>query len=588
VGGDGFGFRAFWRDGTQNNLTVVDTPMETWFHYAATYDGREMRLYINGVPAGRTFTVDKTFASSTAETWIGGVGTSTGEAFYGYLDDVGIWSRALSEEELKQVISGGPNRNDKTLSAWHSFEEECSSADELRASDIPSPTLEQAAAAGLDDHLKANAVGYGSDSTKVDRLFWWAVNHAHIRAAEILVSQGADVNARLGWGGHTALHAAVRDRRIEVIQFLIGQAANVNALDATYGSTPWEWAERFEYPILRSYLLDTAAESNVYAAVEHDTPDHVENLLKQPEPWDLNAVLRKAAQLGRPEILELLINAGADPKHVKDGTTPHDLAVLNSRYECVDILRRAEGRADSTDTDYIDLVQMLEEAIVQGQVREIARLVAVDPDLVRSDPQADRTWLQLAVEAGNAEVTRLLIHSGASLERVRNGHTALSWAATRGELSVGRLLVDSGAVVDLFTAAGLGDLGYVRDLFDGDVPALESSTGSTRFDNDRTPLPKPPVSSQDQISDALYVAARNGHANVVVYLLNKGGDPNFRAARGGTAVYWAVHSADIRTIEVLVKAGGDPSIPDRYGRNALQVAARSGYSEVKKLLGIKE
>lgn len=41
--------------------------MGTWFHYAATYDGREMRIYINGVPVGRTFTVDKTFATSTTE-----------------------------------------------------------------------------------------------------------------------------------------------------------------------------------------------------------------------------------------------------------------------------------------------------------------------------------------------------------------------------------------------------------------------------------------------------------------------------------------------------------------------------------------
>lgn len=268
-------------------------------------------------------------------------------------------------------------------------------------------------------------------------------------------------------------------------------------------------------------------ESNLYAAVEHDTPDRVENLLKQPESWDLNAVLRKAAQLGRPEILELLINAGADPKHVKDGTTAHDLAVINSRYECVDILRRAEGRADRTDMDYVECVQMLEEAIVQGKVSEIARLVALDPDLVQSDPQASRTWLQLAVEAGNTEVTSLLIHLGASLERVRNGHTALSWAATLGHLTVGRVLVESGAGVDLFTASGLGDLEHVRDLFDGDVLTLKSSTGSTRFDNDRARLPKPPVSSRDQISDALYVAARNGHANVVLYLLNKGGDANF-------------------------------------------------------------
>jgi len=392
AGGDGFGFRAFWRDGTQNNLTVVNTPIEMWFHYAATYDGREMRLYINGVPAGRTITLDKTFATSTAETWLGGVGTSTGEAFSGFLDNVGIWSRALSEQELKQVLSIGPQRNDRALAVWYSFEEKSSSPDELRAkTDVPQPTLEQAASAGLSDHLKARAEQFGSDKLMVDRLFWWAATHGQISTAEGLIGLGADVNARLGWGGHTALHAAVSDRRIEVIQFLVRQGADVNAPDATHGTKPWEWAEHFEYPILRSYLLDTAAESNLYAAVEHDTPEHVEELLRRPESWDLNAALRRAARLGRPEIVELLISAGVDPKHVESGTTAHDLAIVNSRYESVDILRRAEGRAGSTDTGYVDRVQMLEEAIEQGEASEIARVVALDPDLVRSDPQSNRT-----------------------------------------------------------------------------------------------------------------------------------------------------------------------------------------------------
>jgi len=181
-----------------------------------------------------------------------------------------------------------------------------------------------------------------------------------------------------------------------------------------------------------------------------------------------------------------------------------------------------------------------------------------------------------------------LIDSGASLERVRNEHTALSWAATLGELAVGRVLVESGAELDLFAASGLGDLEQVRHFFDSDVLTLKSSTGSTRFDNDRAPLPKPPVSSRDQISDALYLAARNGHSEVVVYLLRKGGDPNFRAARGGTAVYWAVQGGHTDIIDALLKAGGDPTIPDRYGRNALQLATRSEHSDIKKLLGIKE
>ncbi len=55
----------------------------------------------------------------------------------------------------------------------------------------------------------------------------------------------------------------------------------------------------------------------------------------------------------------------------------------------------------------------------------------------------------------------------------------------------------------------------------------------------------------------------------------RGADPNFRAERGGTPLYWAVKSGRVDVVRLLVSAGADPRIPDRYGRNAGQMATGS-------------
>jgi hypothetical protein len=68
-----------------------------WSHIAATYDGRQVRVYVNG-------DLDTT-AGATAQTAPGkaslSIGGSGKRGFRGMLDDVRIYSRALSEQEIR-------------------------------------------------------------------------------------------------------------------------------------------------------------------------------------------------------------------------------------------------------------------------------------------------------------------------------------------------------------------------------------------------------------------------------------------------------------------------------------------------------
>src|SRR5438445_701509 len=83
-----------------------------------------------------------------------------------------------------------------------------------------------------------------------------------------------------------------------------------------------------------------------------------------------------------------------------------------------------------------------------------------------------------------------------------------------------RALVRVSVKTDLFAAAGIGDLDAVESFFDesGTLQSNASRTGSSRCAADSSRLPCPPPSKAEQISDALYIACRNGHEAVVRFL----------------------------------------------------------------------
>ncbi len=89
-------------------------PLNSWYHFAATYDGAMMRLYLNGVEVGA---VAKTGALATSAA----VGVNIGRnpdgsnPMHGAIDDVRIYSRALSAAEVDAVSrepgTSGPTWN---------------------------------------------------------------------------------------------------------------------------------------------------------------------------------------------------------------------------------------------------------------------------------------------------------------------------------------------------------------------------------------------------------------------------------------------------------------------------------------------
>ncbi len=80
----------------------AELPPETWTHLAMTYNGEVMRLYINGKLADAQ-------SSATPHSGEGalniGIGSSSGSAFDGKIDEVRIYDRTLSGAEIEKGMS---------------------------------------------------------------------------------------------------------------------------------------------------------------------------------------------------------------------------------------------------------------------------------------------------------------------------------------------------------------------------------------------------------------------------------------------------------------------------------------------------
>jgi len=86
----------------------------------------------------------------------------------------------------------------------------------------------------------------------------------------------------------------------------------------------------------------------------------------------------------------------------------------------------------------------------------------------------------------------------------------------------------------------------------------------------------------------LIIACQTGHADIALYLLDHGADPNLICECGNTALYVATFSYDrhesIELMESLLKHGANPNILCQYCLSPLMIACKDKFEEVTKLL----
>jgi len=126
---DSFSFRMWTAAGLSPGV-YGETALEQkkWNHVAGTYDGTQMKLYINGVPEKEVLSDANAVIDGI---WSGDVGTPAdglqlkfaSETLIGGMDEVMLFNRALTDSEIKEIMVGALNTtavdaNAKLTTTW--------------------------------------------------------------------------------------------------------------------------------------------------------------------------------------------------------------------------------------------------------------------------------------------------------------------------------------------------------------------------------------------------------------------------------------------------------------------------------------
>ncbi len=86
--------------------TTAEWTVGTWYHFAGTFDGDTLRVYVDGELEGET-DIGVDIAPSDLDLWIGADdnGRPT-DSFPGVLDEVRLYDRALTQGEIGELLEG--------------------------------------------------------------------------------------------------------------------------------------------------------------------------------------------------------------------------------------------------------------------------------------------------------------------------------------------------------------------------------------------------------------------------------------------------------------------------------------------------
>ncbi len=375
-----------------------------------------------------------------------------------------------------------------------------------------------------------------------------AAETGKLAGMKFLLTHGVDVNS-LDQEGTSALHLAVMTRNIQAVDFLLAQGADANIRDAE-NITPLLLVagneSREEQLHIAESLIAHGAEADFeslewpllrIAALKNDL-SLVKSLLEQEESVEPGeekgwawSILHGAARTGHAEIVNLLMEHGADPETKSRGReTPIVFAALAGHGDVVELLLQKGA-------DVEPLYQILSRAIShRPDMETIATLVSVGVDL-----NAEVGWHGPALfHAEDPEMIEYLISLGADVNQMSNRGTVLSRAASDGDAPLVALLLSHGA----------------------DPELADEQWG-------RTPLHK---------------AIAEEHEDVAVMLIEHGADIQARDNRQRTPLHLAAQAGSLALVSMLIEHGADVDSRNDSDHTPMDLARRAQHADVLRLL----
>jgi len=273
---------------------------------------------------------------------------------------------------------------------------------------------------------------------------------------------------------------------------------------------------------------------DIYTAISDGDLNNVQKIL-QEKPDLLNAKnppgqtpLFKAAETGKLDIAQTLLNLGADPAiGDNENTLPLHIAAKGGNIELFDLLLSKGSDINVKDDGGITPIFYA----IEGRHPEMVKHVIEKGGCVKTKTNREWPVMLYAAIFGPIETVQILIDNKADVNaKNENGWAPMHSVASFGRTDIAKLLVEKGA----------------------DIHA-ESNDGTT----------------------PLMAAINPNSLDVAAFLISMGADVNHKDKNGWTALMTVASRGTVSIAELLLSKGADINVMDKNGMTSLAVSAWS-------------
>jgi ankyrin repeat protein len=277
------------------------------------------------------------------------------------------------------------------------------------------------------------------------------------------LERGLDVNAREDGDSTYAMHWAAASGQVEIVRRLADAGGDVvgagddHELQVIGWATCWDEGDDDRHRAVADFLVSRGARHHIFSAVALGLDDEVRRIVAA-DPATLASRMSRhangqlplhfAVRRNRPEMVELLLELGADPA-ARDAygasasvyaASPHDDASMIetlASHDAVDVFGALVLGDESTAARLLDENGGQDDGVLhllakRGDERAVRWLLdrGADPNARWSHWDAEVTPLHLAAAQGHAAVVCLLLAAGAdpSIRDSKHDGDAAGWA----------------------------------------------------------------------------------------------------------------------------------------------------------------
>ena len=322
-------------------------------------------------------------------------------------------------------------------------------------------------AALLDRHpakLQIRAQPYGMS------LLHLAATHGNLAAVDLLLRRGLPPDLRESGDNTSPLHWAAAHGHLDVVRRLADAGGDVVGHGDDHALEVIGWATCFDacHGDVAELLVERGARHHIFSAIVMNLAGEVRRIAaadpaalsrRMSRNEDHRQPLHFAVLKNRPEMVELLMDLGADPL-ARDGSG-YPAAVYATvpgiDRRVLETIRTRGGTTDLFTALALDDWDAAKRLVLPGDGDGVLHLMAKRGHLPavkwlldhRFDPNA-RWWhwdaqvtpLHLASAQGHAEIVRLLLEAGAdpALRDSKHDGDAIGWATQSGQREIVRIL----------------------------------------------------------------------------------------------------------------------------------------------------